>query len=83
MTDKTMKPNPTVKSRTRLREPMVLPDVATQAHPTVEIPLDLSVENDLEQAEDLPKDTPEDAPVGDYVRQIQLEFDEQQEEGRI
>ncbi len=83
MADNTLKPTQPQKSRTRTVDPVVLPDVATQAHPIIDIPADLPLANDLEAAEDISQETPEDAPVGDYVRQIQLEFDEQNEEGKV
>ncbi len=62
-------------------EPIVLPDVATEAHPIVTLPDEPAT---LDPDEVLPvADASEDAPVGDYVRQIQLEFEEQQEEGKL
>jgi hypothetical protein len=63
-------------------EPVVLPDVATQPHPIVIVP-EMPVENDPDDEVISSVDASEDAPVGDYVRQIQLEFEEQEEEGKV
>jgi hypothetical protein len=60
-------------------EPVVLPDVATEAHPIVLVPAEPAVEENAP----VPVDASEDAPVGDYVRQIQMEFEEQEDEGKI
>jgi hypothetical protein len=79
MADKVKKKDHPAKERT---EPVVLPDVATQAHPIVIVP-EIALDNDTDDEANAPVDTPEEAPVGDYVRQIQLEFDEQQEEGKV
>jgi hypothetical protein len=61
-------------------EPVVLPDVATEAHPIVTVPSEPAIE---ELAPVPAVDASEDAPVGDYVRQIQMEFEEQEDEGKI
>jgi hypothetical protein len=82
MTQKAKKNSGLVKDRSQPFEPIVLPDVATQAHPIVTIP-DLPVTSAVEDQPPHLMDMPEDAPVGDYVRDIQLEFEEQQEEGKI
>jgi hypothetical protein len=71
-----------VKDRSQPFEPIVLPDVATQPHPVVTNP-DGPVINTVEDQPPHFIDMPEDAPVGDYVRDIQLEFEEQQEQGKI
>jgi hypothetical protein len=63
-------------------EPVVLPDVAAEPHPIVTVP-EMPVDNDPDGEPTPAVDAPEDAPVGDYVRQIQLEFEEQQEEGKV
>jgi hypothetical protein len=60
-------------------EPVVLPDVATEAHPIVTVP----AEPTPGEPTLAPVDASEDAPVGDYVRQIQMEFEEQEDEGKI
>jgi hypothetical protein len=79
MARKTKKAGRANKQRT---EPVVLPDVATEPHPIVTVP-ETAVISDLDGEPTPAVDTPEDAPVGDYVRQIQLEFEEQQEEGKV
>ena len=63
-------------------EPVVLPDVATQPHPIITVP-EMPVDNDPDDEPISPVDASEHAPVGDYVRQIQLEFEEQEEEGKV
>ncbi len=60
-------------------EAEILPDVATEAHPIVTVP----AEPISEEPTPAPVDAPEDAPVGDYLRQIQMEFEEQEDEGKI
>jgi hypothetical protein len=70
------------EKKKRPSEPVVLPDVATQAHPIVTVP-EVPVDNDPDDEPISPVDASEDAPVGDYVRQIQLEFEEQQDEGKV
>ena len=83
MANNTTKPDQAATGRQQRVDAVVLPDVATPSHPIIDILPDVPVDNDLESAVDLPTETAEDAPVGDYVRQIQLEFDEQQEEGKV
>jgi hypothetical protein len=57
---------------------LLLPDVATRPQPSSDADLPVANGPDGEQ-------TPHGAtsPPGDYVREIQMEYDEQQEEGRL
>jgi hypothetical protein len=82
MTQKAKQKSGLVQDRSQPFDPIVLPDVATQAHPIVTIP-DLPVTSTVEDEPPHLMDMPGDAPVGDYLRDIQLEFEEQQEEGKI
>jgi hypothetical protein len=82
MTQKANKKSGLVKDRSQPFEPIVLPDVATQAHPIVTIP-NVPVPSAVQDQPAHFIDMPEDAPVGDYVRDIQLEFEKQQEQGKI
>jgi hypothetical protein len=79
MARKTKKTGRANKLRT---EPVVLPDVATEPHPIVIVP-ETAIDSDPDAEPTPAADAPEDAPVGDYVRQIQLEFEDQQEDGKV
>jgi hypothetical protein len=63
------------------KDPLILPDVATEPHPVVIVPEEPLP--DLADAPPILVGADENAPVGDYVRQIQFEYEAQQEEGKL
>jgi hypothetical protein len=66
-------------SSSQLLAPLVPPDAAAQPHPSADA-ADLPAINDPDGEPNPPKGT---SPLGDYVREIQLEYEEQQEEGKL